>query len=91
MLDDLIADRRNEPLRVEAVKKADDWNDCACGGQDARIPRLERNGRPVDYQLSCLGYDFAFEVNEGEYAEAKVTLAAIESRAAEILAEMESK
>lgn len=63
------------------------WVTCACGEQDARIPRDEVDGEPLDADLAELGYRFYMCVEDDRYAEAFATLAAIEQRAATLLGE----
>lgn len=69
------------------------WVTCACGEQDPRIPRTvnkisgERS-KPLDKQLANLGYKFDDKVQADDFRAARLTLAAIEKRAAEILAEL---
>ena len=67
------------------------WITCACGEQDKRIPR-DPDGRPKDDLLEDLGGQFYTNwldiKDERSTAEARATLAAIERRAAEILAEV---
>ena len=69
-----------------------DFMTCACGEQDKRIPRdkLYDDGRPADELLQDLGADFYayWIVIDDSTADARATLAAIERRAAEILAEV---
>lgn len=63
------------------------WQTCACGKQDARIPR-DKYGCPEDYQLYRLGEDFPRFIRLKEFLDAAQTLVAIEKRAAEILKEV---
>lgn len=81
------------------------WVTCACGNQCADIPRspaggVMQKGTPLDDDLRDLGAKFYGSINnipvvgyEQERAiycaEARITLAAIEKRAAELLKEME--
>jgi len=66
------------------------WQDCACGKLDGRIPR-HPNGEPMDKDLVALGVRFARYVNIDDFDATESALAAIEKRAAEILAEMGGK
>ena len=70
----------------EDIWMAADWVTCACGEQDSRIPR--NLGAPEDDVLYHLGGIFAVAVDNHNFAEARETLAAIEKRSAEILAEV---
>jgi hypothetical protein len=73
----------------EDKEAASDWVTCACGEQDARIPRepgLSR--RPADDALADLGMDFYAAVIRQDPFEARAVLVKIEHRVAEILAEL---
>jgi hypothetical protein len=65
---------------------AGEWPDCACGQQDARIPRNER-GMPLDETLCRLGVKFCVAVGKNDFDKSASLLAQIEGRAAEIIAE----
>lgn len=67
---------------------ANGWTTCACGKQDARIPRDHEYGDPLDYGLVRLGVSFARSVSRHDPDTALLILLAIEDRAAEVLAEM---
>jgi len=68
-----------------------EWVTCACGQQDKRIQRMENNA-PEDDRLYSLGVlfwqDWLALRDERSTADARATLAAIEKRATEILAEV---
>jgi hypothetical protein len=69
---------------------AGDWVTCACGEQNARIPREPGSkGRPADDDLAYLGMDFYSAVTRQDPFGARAVLVKIEHRAAEILAELE--
>lgn len=59
VIDNAIANAHNQdrPFDTEATDEAGDWVDCACGRQDARIPRAF-DGRPEDDKLERLGEQF---------------------------------
>lgn len=92
-----------EQLRLWAVDASESWVTCACGNQCKDIPRTH-TGVPFDEDLRELGYQFGHawqELADGAakqdkhrfdewLATARRTLAAIESRASEILDEMEA-
>lgn len=48
----------NLELLTNAKRAAGSWVTCACGNQDARLPR-HPNGTPLDFKLLNLGLDFA--------------------------------
>ena len=68
-----------------------DFMTCACGEQDEHIPR-HYGGVPEDQALGILGVQFCSNWLDipllRSTAEARATLAAIEKRATEILAEV---
>lgn len=64
-----------------------EWPTCACSEQDPRIPRTG-DGQPLDDWLNRLGAEFACDVNDGDFQEARITIAAIEARATELLKEI---
>jgi len=68
--------------------RAADWETCPCGEQDPRIPRDSDEGYPLDHQLLELGLEFAAAVESDDVAYARTLLAAIERRAAEVLARL---
>lgn len=76
------------------IKLAGNWVTCACGEQDVRIPRGIGCGcsccknMPEDTVLQELGGRFAVAVYANDFDEATRLLAAIEGRAAVILAEL---
>lgn len=67
-----------------ATLAAWDWPTCACGALCKKLPR-ERNGRPKDHTLGCLGEAFAEDIEVSELVEARKTFAAIERRTAYLL------
>lgn len=67
--------------------RAAEWTTCACGEQDAKIPRYT-NGVPVDDPLGILACDFSQAVGIGDVKAATSLLRAIEKRAAEVLREI---
>lgn len=77
-----------------AKQKSESWVSCACGELDERIPRgrnfmgREIEGAPKDDTLYHLGAEFMAHVNGDNFDAAESTLAAIEKRASEILAEL---
>lgn len=64
------------------------WVDCACGQQDPRIPR-DGDGCPLDGIFMTRGCEFFNYVDLDAFTQARTCLAAIEKRAAEILASLE--
>jgi hypothetical protein len=80
----------------ECINDAEDWQTCACGKQDPRIPR-GAFGEPDDGQLEFLGVVFGRLWNGrcfGKFTASPLgaaqCLIAIEKRSAEILSEMEA-
>jgi len=79
------------PFTKHQISLAGAWVTCACGRQDARIPRYPANtshgsrSAPLDDILDELGITFYGHVNRGRVKSAKSTLQKIENRAAEIL------
>jgi DNA-binding NtrC family response regulator len=63
------------------------WPDCACGKQSKRIPR-DPEGAPLDDELSDLGTGFAVAVEDHDFDQAERLLAAIQLRAAAVLARL---
>lgn len=66
-----------------------DWQTCACGKQDKRIPRGGNHwneSAPDDDALAQLGLDFCNAIESGEPFLASDILSKIETRAAQILA-----
>lgn len=76
--------------RVELCKRAFGWVTCACGNQCALIPRWP-NGAPRDKLLQGLGQSFHAAVWKEHWVWAKLCLFQIESRSAELIAEILSK
>ncbi len=77
-----------EPFTDYQRDLSEEWVTCACGKQDARIPRdhlgLNR-GAPLDDRLRHLGNIFCCHVTDGEVVKAGRTLKAIEHRAFQVL------
>lgn len=75
--------------QTELSIRAKSWVTCACGNLCAEIPRWKfEKGRPVDERLADLGADFACHVAACKWSEARQTLAEIEKRSGEILADL---
>ena len=64
-----------------------DFVTCACGRQHKRIPRSP-SGSPLDDKLYNLGLKFAHNFDFNDPVAATKTLAKIERRAAEVLADL---
>ena len=64
------------------------WDSCACGEMDVRIPRGHR-GDPKDEILCLYGMRFLSNVVNNDFAEAQQTLAIIEAREMELIADIE--
>lgn len=73
---------------LDACRLAHDWVTCACGNQCASIPRSNGSGMPEDEELSNLGALFYSLIDDMEWDCAISTLSSIESRSAELLAQM---
>lgn len=81
----------------EARILAKGWVTCACGNQCSIIQR-NHNGRPYDFTLRELGYDFTKAINQMEFPDsyfykqgkeqAKQILVLIEKRSAELIADI---
>ncbi len=74
---------------------ARNWQTCACGKQDPRIPRTESaygdSGRPEDYDLFKYGARFHDDgVARQDFLAAAENLIAIEGRACALIAEIEA-
>ena len=67
------------------VRKASDWTTCACGNQDARIPRHDETGSPIDLQLRELGIRFYTRIDHEKWETAKLILDQIEERAGKVM------
>ena len=74
---------------------AGNWPSCACGEQDAEIPREDHpeHGRavPIDVPLRNLGYEFFRHVELHRFDEAETVLAKIQRRAKRVLAKQGPK
>jgi hypothetical protein len=70
------------------VRHSASWQTCACGRQDDRIPRDDREGAPIDEDLQDLGYAFYSFVLQHNPRGAANVLVKIERRAAEVLREV---
>jgi hypothetical protein len=77
----LTADKPDWPTMFERALK---WPTCACGNQDAEIPRFA-DGAPRDNELCVLGKWFMHDIAEQRADAALVTLKQIETRAAMLL------
>lgn len=99
----LAAEKRGK-FTPEESALAKNWQTCACGEQDPRIPRQTEESPgsirwdmcPVDDRLSKLGSQFDQNVRHGQYApegipQAAKTLVRIESRSAGILLQEQKK
>ena len=85
------ADKRRG-FTFDDVDLAGKWPTCACGEQDPRIPRTgSGRGAPVDKKLRVLGNTFYEAIRGDDFGGARETLAAIERRAAEVLAGLEER
>ena len=84
-------------FNAEDVVAAGRWPDCACGVQDARIPRYIKNtsshasGEPKDRSLYFLGCEFASAVCNDEPYRAGYLLGKIDRRSGEILAKQAAR
>ncbi len=82
------------PFYETHVELAKNWQTCACGRQDKRIPRhgpgdpFKQYGSPVDSLLRHYGSDFYDRVRDQDVEGAMETMLNIERRAAEVLAEL---
>lgn len=83
------------PIRIENARDrgefseddkilCSDWVTCACGQQDARIPR-DKVGQPLDRILVKLGMRFTQAVDINYFTMAESVLARIEDRAIEVI------
>jgi hypothetical protein len=79
----LAMEKRGRPTKREEAD-AKNWQTCACGKQDKRIPRV-RNGRPLDCELESFGYSFYWRIYHGQFEWAAELLVKIEQRASQIL------
>lgn len=78
------AEKRGEFTLKDRID-AGNWVTCACGEQDERIQR-HFGGEPYDAILNRQGTLFMDAVDADDFDAARITLAAIERRAAELLA-----
>lgn len=69
------------------TKRAQGWICCTVGNQCAVIPRSSI-GEPLDDQLRDLGATFFYDLKAGRLRHAQTTLAAIEARSAELIAQL---
>lgn len=83
------------PVRIAEARKrgefteedndaAGDWVTCACGHQDAGIPR-NPIGCPLDKELDDLGMHFYSAVCDNNFDKAEDILVSIQRRAVEVL------
>lgn len=75
----------NEWLNAESL--AENWVTCACGNQCDVIPRDEY-GMPLDYDLIHIGLLFYYDIQERNNKGAKIRLADIEKRSAQLIKEI---
>ena len=71
----------------QALSMSGRWVTCACGSQCDVIPRWS-DGSPRDSLLTDLGVRFYGAIRRASWAEARDTLAAIETRSAELIAQI---
>lgn len=90
-LDDRIHERYlNSTSNEDAEIKAEQWVTCAVGNQCAAIPRRENGSNaPADEELFRLGVEFSGNIELRDWRTAQIILRRIETRSAEILAEMQ--
>jgi len=75
-------------------REAGEWQTCACGMQDKKIPRHDYNGytykkgEPIDRRLSEFGQTFFHAVANNNFPLAAKRLIRIENRAKKILAKL---
>ena len=74
----------------ELDNRADSWVTCACGNQCDLLPR-SKFGEPDDPELHSLGIAFADQIHNQEWDAAKLVLADIEARSAELIAEIKGE
>ena len=81
----------------EDVALAIDWATCSCGQADSRIPRdwagtsaSNNRGRPLDAQLSALGWKFYQAVENDEVDRAMVLYRKVQERAEQLVEEIEA-
>ena len=78
---------KKEPTQREwrkAVSLAQSWVTCACGNQCSILPR-EKDGEPVDQELSQLGLEFAWNIQSKEWTYAYKILQKIEKLSAKLI------
>ena len=87
------AGRGETPFSEKHIRLAKDWVTCACGKQDARIPRYTKKstmyvaGMPKDELMADSGSDFYHYVrNQNPFFTGQL-LAEVEDRAAELILE----
>lgn len=78
--------REFDSFSSDDIELAGQWPTCACGHQDAGIPR-DTNGEPIDGELRTLGHRFCWAVDNNCFDQAEDYLAQIQARAIEILKE----
>jgi len=87
--DTRIAEARERGrFTVEDRELSREWFTCACGEQDERIG-LDDVGAPVDQNLSDWGQQFHHEVFFNHFKNAGRILRRIESRAGDLIQELE--
>lgn len=87
-IDDAEAGHLSHSELSEATQRAAEWPTCACGNQCARIPRGSENGMPHDFELREEGVTFYNNIKYQRWDAARETLARIEKRSTQILAEL---
>lgn len=82
------AARANGGFTIADTELAGSWVTCACGEQDSRIPH-SYYGMPLDNKLSEYGISFCCAVVDNIFDVASELLAKIETRATQILSDLE--
>lgn len=84
-----LATRRHTTFSWRNAKMAaQNWPTCACGKQDHRIDR-DTVGMPYDGQLIGSGTLFYMSISDKDIRSARLHMGAIESRAAELVAQID--
>lgn len=83
-----LAEGRGYGFTADQEEKAEDWQTCACGNQDPRIPR-DSNGMPLDVRLRMAGWAFWAAVQGDDVEAAAVALDQVEREAARVLASVD--
>lgn len=85
-IDRIIRANRTGSFTLNDIDLAVDWVTCACGEQDADIPRNLYNA-PCDLELNSLGCLFCRYVYNNDVEQALLCLIQIQKRAKEVLQE----